>query len=108
MKYSKYKAIKTTVDGIKFDSKKEARRYQELKLLERGGHIKDIELQPRFNFVLNDVKMGFYKADFRYKLRHYENDYRDIVEDVKGFKTPMYNLKKKMMLAFHGIKILET
>jgi len=105
---SKYKAVKTIVDGIKFDSKKEAARYQELKLLERGGHIKDIELQPRFDFVLNDVKMGFYKADFRYKLKFYGDEYREIIEDVKGFKTPMYRLKKKMMKAFHGIDILET
>ena len=103
MRFSKYKAVKTIVDGIKFDSKKEAKRYQELKLLERGGVIKDLELQPRFDFVLNGVKMGFYKADFRYT-----EDDKIVIEDVKGFKTPMYNLKKKMMRAFHGIDIFET
>lgn len=103
MRFNKYKAVKTIVDGIKFDSKKEAKRYTELKILVSSGDIKDLELQPRFDFVHNGVKMGFYKADFRYT-----EDGKIIIEDVKGFKTPMYNLKKKMMKAFYGIDIFET
>lgn len=102
-KKSKYQAVKTVVDGIKFDSKKEAARYVDLKLLERGGVIEDLTLQPRFDFACNGVKICFYKADFRY----FENG-KVIIEDVKGFKTPMYNLKKKMMKAFYGIDIFET
>ena len=104
MKYrSKYNAVKTTVDGIKFDSKAEARRYSELKLLLKVKTIADLELQPRYDFVVNGVKIGFYKADFRYKIGN-----RIIIEDVKGVKTPVYNLKKKLMKAIHGIDILET
>ena len=104
MKYrSKYNAVKTTVDGIKFDSKAEARRYSELKLLLKAKTIADLELQPRYDFVVNGVKIGFYKADFRYKMGN-----RLIIEDVKGVKTPVYNLKKKLMKAIHGIDILET
>jgi len=104
LKYrSKYNAVKTTVDGIKFDSKAEARRYSELKLLLKVKTIADLELQPRYDFVVNGVKIGFYKADFRYKIGN-----RIIIEDVKGVKTPVYNLKKKLMKAIHGIDILET
>lgn len=101
---NKYNAKKTVVDGITFDSIKESRRYLELKLLQTAGHISNLELQPRYDFELNGVKMGFYKADFRYLDR----SLGQITEDCKGFKTPIYNLRKKMMLAFHGIDIMET
>lgn len=100
---NKYRAIKTIVDGIKFDSKKEARRYQELKLLEKSGEITNLTLQPRFDLIINDVKCGFYKADFQY-----ETAFESIVEDVKGMKTPVYNLKKKLIKAIYGIEIFET
>jgi len=100
---NKYNAKKTIVDGIKFDSKAEARRYGELKLLLKCGTIADLELQPRYDFAVNGVKLGFYKADFRYKIGN-----KLIIEDVKGMKTPIYNLKKKLMKAIHGIDILET
>jgi hypothetical protein len=103
VKTSKFKSRKTTVDGIEFHSTKEARRYSELRLLERSGAILRLELQPRYDFVLNGVKLGFYKADFRYV----ENG-QIVVEDVKGMTTPMYNLKAKMMRAFHGVTIRET
>lgn len=105
MTYNKYKNKKVVIDGIKFDSQKEGRRYCELKLLERAGEIRDLELQVRFDFEHTGVNLGFYKADFCYSetlpIKH-------ITEDCKGFKTPMYKLKKKMMKAFHGIEILET
>ena len=51
MAYNKYRNIKTEVDGIKFDSKREAQRYQELKLLEKGGVISNLELQPKFELL---------------------------------------------------------
>ncbi len=101
----KYRAVKTTVDGITFDSKKEAARYKELKVLENTGHIKKLELQKRYDFVINQLKLGFYKADFVYWDN--END-EEVVEDVKGIKTPMYNLKKKLMKAIYQIDIFET
>ena len=55
MRFSKYKAVKTIVDGIKFDSKKEAKRFQDLKLLERACVIENLELQPRFDFILREL-----------------------------------------------------
>lgn len=100
---SKYGAIKTIVDGIKFDSKKEAKRYVELKLLVKAGVISELKLQPRFDLIINGCKCGFYKADFEY----IENG-KIVVEDVKGKKTPVYNLKKKLIKAIYGFDIFET
>jgi hypothetical protein len=101
MFYSKYKAKKTIIDGITFDSKSEAKRYQELKLLERGGQIKNLSLQPKFvlqgGFV--NVHTGkkereiAYIGDFQYD----EGD-RTVVEDVKGFKTADYQIKRKLFI----------
>ena len=99
----KYNAIKTVVDGVTFDSRKEARRYSELKLLEKCGKIHSLTLQPRFDLIVNGTKCGFYRADFKYT----ENN-REIVEDCKGFKTPVYRLKKKLVKAIYGVDILET
>ena len=101
---SKYKAIKTQhPDRTWFDSKKEAKRYAELLILQRAGEISNLELQPRYNMILNGVKICSYSADFRY-----QDGLELVVEDVKGYKTPVYNLKKKMMKAFHSIEIFET
>jgi hypothetical protein len=100
---SKYNAIRTTIDGITFDSRAEGRRYQELRLLASAGEIADIELQPKYPLVVNGVNCGHYKADFRYKVAGVL-----IVEDVKGVKTPVYQLKKKLVKALYGIEILET
>ncbi len=100
---NKYRAIKTVVDGIKFDSKKEARRYSQLKILEKVGDVSELELQPKFDLMVNGKKCGFYKADFRYR-----QDGNIIIEDVKGMKTPVYNLKKRLIKAIYGIDIFET
>ena len=125
---SKYKAVKTTIDGITFDSKKEAKRYTELKVLERAGHITHLELQPEYEIVINGVKICKYKADFRYFTVRAENNERSynskgewqtptmtgdkegqIVEDVKGFKTPIYRLKKRLVEAsYPGTLIKEV
>lgn len=99
----KYRNRKTVVDGVTFDSQKEARRYSELKLLERAGSITSLELQPRFPIVVNGVKVCKYVADFGYV----DQIGSPVIEDVKGVKTPMYNLKKKLMRAVHGIEIVE-
>jgi ABC-type phosphate/phosphonate transport system substrate-binding protein len=103
----KYNNLKTAVGEIKFDSKKEALRYQQLLHLQEAGEIKNLQCQPRYNFVYNDVKIGFYKADFRY----YDlADNKWVVEDVKSVATqklPVYRLKKKLMKAFHNIEIKE-
>ena len=103
---SKYRNVKTTVDGIDFSSKKEAARYRQLMLLQRAGKISQLELQPRFDFVVNGMRLGFYRADFRYI-----EDGVDVIEDVKSKITainPTYRLKKKLMKALHNIDILET
>lgn len=102
---NKYNAKKTYVDGIAFDSRKEAKRYQELKLLERGGVISDLDCQVKFELIPKQEgeRPCYYVADFVYT----ENG-KKVVEDVKGFRTDVYKLKRKLMLERHGIKILET
>lgn len=104
MKPSKYRAVRTQVDGITFASKAEAARYQELRLLVRAGEICDLELQPSYPLVFNATKIGRYVGDFRYVTSHGAT----VVEDVKGVKTPVYRLKKKLMLAIHGVQISEV
>ena len=103
---SKYKNKKVEIDGIKFDSKKEAARYQELKSLERAGAIYDLRLQVPFVFALNDVRICKYIADFVYREKSIRGP--EIVEDVKGKVTREYVIKRKMMRAFYAIEILET
>ena len=100
---TKYKAKKTKVDGITFDSKREAGRYLDLKTLEMHKRIRDLKLQPCFPFKYDDKVMFKYYADFEY----YEND-EYIVEDVKGVKTPVYKLKKKLIEAQYKIRIIEV
>ena len=100
---TKYKAKKTVIDNITFDSKKEAGRYLDLKTLEMHKRIRDLKLQPCFPFKYDDKVMFKYYADFEY----YEND-EYIVEDVKGVKTPVYKLKKKLIEAQYKIRIIEV
>ena len=100
--YRKYHNTKTVADGIKFDSKLEAERYEQLKILERAGVIRDLELQPEYELIPSFKKYGktwrktVYKADFRYILS--END-KTIIEDVKGSTaviTDVFRLKQKL------------
>lgn len=101
---SKYGNVRTTVDGIKFHSKKEAARYQELKLLELAGEIQDLKLQPSFDLIVQGGKViGKYFADFKYRIGQ-----RVVIEDVKGKKTDLYKLKKRIVEAVHNIQILES
>lgn len=101
---SKYRAVRTTIDGITFASRAEARRYQELRLLEKAGTITDLELQPKFDLVVGGVKVCRYVGDFAYTAR----DGRPVLEDVKGVKTAVYRLKAKLLWALHGIRITEV
>ena len=101
---SKYNAKKVEVDGIIFDSKKEANRYIELKWLERGGVIDDLRLQVPF-VLIDKSEYGRaikYIADFVYT----EGE-KEVVEDVKGFKTDVYRLKKRMLAERYGIEVRE-
>lgn len=107
---TKYKAKPTVVDNIRFASQKEAKRYQELKLLERAGEIFHIELQPKYELEApaffdgeENPRIGAYVADFAYITKRGDR----IVEDVKGFKTPLYRWKKRHVEAQYGIRIVE-
>ena len=116
---SKYGAVPTVIDNIRFASAKEARRYGELKLLLKAGEIRNLELQPRFplrvsrsNIQTNmpETLLGEYVGDFQYEERDNALGYDcwpRIVEDVKGFKTPLYRWKKKHVEAQYGIQIRE-
>ena len=112
---SKYGAKPMVVDGIRFDSTKEARRYRDLRLLEKAGVIHDLELQPRFPLEVVELfrphgrvkNCGYYTADFRYVDTATT---AVVVEDVKSgpTKTAAYRLRKRLVEAIHGVKICEV
>ena len=102
---SKYGAVPTMLDGVRFDSKAEARRYQELKLMEAAGEIKHLECHPRYPLVVNGVKVGEYRGDFRYTVTATD---RIVTEDVKGCRTQVYALKKRLVEALYGIEVVEV
>lgn len=107
---NKYGNKKTEIHGITFDSKAEARRYGQLLLLERAGKISGLELQPVFILIPAVVISGRkrpaikYIADFRYT----DDAGKKIVEDTKGMLTPVYKIKRHLMMHVHGVEILET
>lgn len=109
---NKYKNTKITIDGHTFHSKKEAKRYQELKILLDAGKIKNLELQKKFKLLSFQPKNGgirserqcSYIADFSYiKTDTGEN----VVEDVKGVRTQAYMIKRKLFRYFYGFDIYE-
>jgi|TARA_R110000796_G_scaffold2061_2_gene8257 hypothetical protein len=102
---NKYGAKKTVVDGITFDSKWESERYGQLKAMERGGIVTELELQVSYDITVNKHKICKYIADFRYKLEHANGSIEDVVEDAKGVETPEFKLKKKLMKAIYNIDI---
>lgn len=97
---SKYNNKKVKVDGIPFDSIREANRYKELCWLVKAKEITDFKRQPEFilqeRFIYDGIKEKpiTYRADFMYT----EKDGTKVVEDVKGYKTPVYRLKRKLFL----------
>lgn len=103
--YSKYGAEPTWIDGIRFASRAEARRYAQLKALQAAGEISGLRLQPRFPFKIGDDLMFTYVADFAYEAPKTTGI---IVEDVKGVETPVYKLKKKIIEKYYGIVIMEV
>lgn len=94
---SKYNNKKTQVDMYLFDSAKEAKRYRELVLLERAGEIQNLELQPRFL-----LQEGFKKNNKTWRKLEYVADFKyiengkTVVEDVKGFETKEFKIKRKI------------
>jgi hypothetical protein len=99
---TKYRAVRTTVDGVEFASKREAAVYRDLRLRVLAGEITDLELQPRFPLTVHGVKVCTYVADFEW-----QEDGARIIADVKGVKTALYRLKKKLVRAIYGVDILE-
>ena len=122
--WQKYGNKKTVIDGIEFDSQKEATRYCELSLLQRAGQIQNLELQKEFELIPAQYenvsreeyikskgkktkgkcleRAVKYKADFIY----IENG-KTVVEDTNGVRTKEYIIKRKLMLYIHGIQIKE-
>lgn len=104
---SKYGNHTAEREGVTFHSKKEARRYDELKLLERAGEISGLKIQPKFPFVVAGKLICAYHADFQYL----EKDGRVVVEDVKSAitrKNPVYRIKAKLFEALVGFPIREV
>jgi hypothetical protein len=102
---SKFGNNKKEIDGILFDSEREAKRYGELKLLRKAGEIGLIEIQVPFELNEGGTHSLKYIADFVY---YNAKTGEKIVEDAKGFRTAIYKKKKRLMLKVHGIKIKET
>lgn len=113
---SKYGNKITERHGIKFHSKKEADRYDQLLLLEKHGRVRNIRRQVRYDFRINGVLIGWYVADYVYeelpvlKLPQGElhGAWREVVEDVKGFPSKTWPMKKKLMKALYGIDVRVT
>jgi len=112
----KYHNETAIVEGQAFDSRREARRFQELRLLERGGEIADLQRQPEFPIhspilshageVIGLVVVAKYIADFQY--RDLRRAGAVVIEDAKGVRTPLYRLKKRLVVAQYGIDIREV
>ena len=103
---SKYNNTKIRVDGRLFDSKAEAARWQELQMLERAGEITELERQVEYELVPKQKgeRAVKYIADFRYV----DHEGKTVVEDTKGVKTPVWIIKRKLMLRVHGIRVREV
>jgi hypothetical protein len=102
---TKYAAVRTQVDGVTFASKREAKRFNELRLLERAGKIRDLACQPRYPIVIAGRAVSAYVADFSYvDLESGEV----VIEDVKGVRTPLFILKKKLIEALYPFQIREV
>lgn len=106
---SKYHAKKTVIDGIEFDSAREAKRYTRLSALEGDGKIQHLRLQVPFEIVPSFECDGVKYREMKYVADFvYVRDGKVVVEDCKGFKTPEYKLKKKLMAYVNHINIEES
>ena len=101
---NKYHAKRVTVDNIKFDSMAEAHRYKELKLLLRNNDIERLKCHPPYPIVVAGEHIATYYADFQYW--DIERGI-EVIEDVKGVKTEVYKLKKKLVETIYAISITE-
>lgn len=104
-KPSKYRNTKVKAYGRIWDSKAELARYEQLRLMEKAGSIQSIELQPKFVFMVNGVRIGSYKPDFRY---FDVQKGAEVIEDVKGTYARDFPLRVRLMSACFGIAVLIT
>ena len=110
----KYNSKKIIVDGIKFDSRKEASRYVYLKQQEKAGLISNLELQKKFVLIpkQTDGKKAVERECAYYADFVYVKDGETVVEDVKGYRNgqayALFTIKRKLMLYVHGIRVKEV
>lgn len=108
----KYKSRPQMIDGRNFASKKEARRYLELRAMQERGEIGQLKCQVPFELLPRQTdengKFLYHPCKYIADFTYYTKDGEYIVEDVKGVKTEVYKIKAKMMYYFHEVKIRET
>ena len=92
------------IDGFWFGSGAEARRYQELRLMEAGGLISNLVVHPPFPIYVGGDEICTYVADFKYK----KPNGNTVIEDVKGFPTEVFKLKRKLFEALYKTNLLVT
>lgn len=103
---SKYRNVPTVVDGVRFSSRAEAKRWDELRMLEKAGEITDLKRQVAFPLYVKDRLVANYVSDFSYHRRTGDLESYLVVEDVKGgILTEAFRLKAKMFEAFYGFPI---
>ena len=111
---NKYKSKKAMVNGISFDSRKEANRYVYLKQQEKFGLISGLELQKKFVLIpkQTDGKKAVERECAYYADFVYVKDGETVVEDVKGYRSgqayALFTIKRKLMLYVHGIRVKEV
>ena len=102
-----FRAKRVVVDGYKFDSNAEAKRYGELKLLAMAGEIRDLEVHPALYMTINGRKIGqgYITLDFSYWGKAESGDWRLVYEDVKAVDSRESKVRREVCEAIHGIKI---
>lgn len=107
MRRAKFGNTKTQRNGMVFDSKKEADRYDQLRLLERVGQVRNLERPKKYRLEVNGVLIATYKPDFEYE-ELVKDRWVPVTEDVKGYPNDRWPMKKRLMKACHGIIIRES
>ena len=106
---NKYGAIPTTTkDGIRHPSARQAKRWEQLLMLQSCGRIRNLRREVTYDLAVKGQKLCAYRADHVYEELVSGGKWEWVVEDVKGFRTEAYKLKARMMLVLRGIKIREV
>lgn len=107
-KYGNVRARLPELPGRTFDSQREATRAYVLLRLQQEGTVRGLRFQVTYRLAVNGVPITSYRADFVYEEAEADGGWRTVVEDVKGYPTKEYVIKKRLMLACYGIEIKET